>query len=887
MDPRQLPVYDQRAKILDHLADNQVIVVESPTGSGKTTQLPIILHEAGYDKRGVIGITQPRRIAAVSVSAYIRRQLETEQGEAAKNYTAFKMRFIDETTQETRIKIMTDGILLQEMKADPMLSRYSVIMVDEAHERSLNIDFILGLLKRSAENRPDLKIIISSATINAEVFSAYFNDAPVVRIDTETFPVSTVFAPPSVAGDPEVLIDKIVDIVGHVLEEKREGDMLIFLSGEKMIKDCISALYSQPYRKKLHILPLYGRLSKEEQDEVFPPPPEGKHKVVVATNIAETSITIDGITTVIDSGLAKMNFYNPRTYTSSLIEKQISRASANQRKGRAGRTRPGTVYRLYQREDFDHRPLFTQEEIYRTDLSEVVLRMAELGIRDFESFDFISSPGRAGIASAVETLMLLDALTDDRDLSQIGKYMARFPLLPRHSRMIVESMLKYPDVMDEVLIATSFLTSSNPFLLPQGQETEARNAHHNFRDKAGDFVSYLRLYHAFRDSTKKEKFCERHFLDYAIMLEILNVKEQLSDIVGEMGMPISAAGLPLKGDTLAQYICALAKGLIQFICVRTGRSSYRSLTAERVDIHPGSVMFRESPDFIVAGEIVKTSRTFARSVSPIMPEWLPRISKEVSEHLLHKGRGPAPSGRDARRQDAPDSRKGGKRGRKLPAEARGAVSASSPPQAREKIDSSWQISLGGHVYDLKPWKGKKKILELDWRELASLSRMSHLELVPQYQDLRVLIRWQNRTFLKSERLGRALKIARMLSPELDGVEAWPRNARFSPWESPLDLSDCLEFLMKITSSGKKKDRELGFIALYTDGQGLYWLRPLSSFQAALSETLASLDSLIDDVVALEAVRDQGGGQTLPPGIPELKETTGQQYRRLSDMLESV
>ncbi len=887
MDPRKLPVYDQRSKILDHLAENQVIVVESPTGSGKTTQLPIILHEAGYEKQGVIGITQPRRIAAVSVADYIRNQLADELGEAAGEYAGFKMRFFDETTEKTRIKIMTDGILLQEMKADPLLSRYSVIMVDEAHERSLNIDFILGLLKRCIEVRRDLKIIISSATINAEVFSEYFNGAPVVRIDTETFPVTTVYAPPAVANDPEVLVDKIVDLVGHVLDEKREGDMLIFLSGEKIIKDTISALYSQPYRKKLYLLPLYGRLSKEEQDEVFPPPPEGKHKVVVATNIAETSITIDGITTVMDSGLAKMNFYNPRTYTSSLIEKPISRASANQRKGRAGRTRPGTVYRLYQREDFDHRPLFSQEEIYRTDLSEVVLRMAELGIRDFESFDFISSPGKAGIASAIETLMLLDALTEENELSEIGKYMARFPLLPRHSRMIVEAMLKYPEVMDEVLIATSFLTTSNPFLLPQGEETEARNAHHNFRDKAGDFVSYLRLYHAFLDSTKKEKFCQRYYLDYQIMNEIVNVKQQLTEIVGEIGMPVSAVGLPLRGEMLAQYICALAKGLIQFICVRTGRSSYRSLTAEKIDIHPGSVMFRESPDYIVAGEIVKTSRTFARSVSPILPEWLPRISKAVSRHLTDKHRG-GKQGRSSRKLERELGSEGPGRG-KSSSRAAGESAyqpAGSPAAGSPGRDSSWQISIGGQIFELKPYKGKKKILQLSWRELSSLAQKKHLELIPQYQDIRVQITWQNAFFLKNERLGRAIKIARLISPELDSQSSWPQHGKFSPWENPDELAAALGILMKL-AVGKKKKQELSFITLYTDNQGLFWVRPVASFANAVTESLASLDSLIDDVVALEAVRDQGGGDTLPPGLPELKEITGKQYRRLSDMLEKV
>lgn len=874
MDPRKLPVYDQRNKILSILESNQVIVVESPTGSGKTTQLPIILHEAGYDRSGVIGITQPRRIAAVSVSDYIGRQLRLEQPEISPSYSAYKMRFIDHTAADTRIKIMTDGILLQEMKADPTLSRYSVIMVDEAHERSLNIDFILGLLKRCVEQRPDLKVIISSATINADIFSEYFGAAPVVRIDTETYPVSTVYAPPAVPNDPEALVDKIVSLVGHILDEKREGDILIFLSGEKIIKDCISALYSQPYRRKLHILPLYGRLSKEEQDMVFPPAPAGKHKVVVSTNIAETSITIDGITSVLDSGLAKMNFYNPRTYTSSLIEKPISRASSNQRRGRAGRTRPGTCYRLFQREDFEHRPLFSQEEIYRTDLSEVVLRMAELGIRDFESFDFISSPGKAGIASAVETLMLLDALNDDHSLSEIGKYMARFPLLPRHSRMIVESMLRYPDVMNEVLTATSFLTSSNPFLLPQGEETEARNAHHIFRDKAGDFVSYLRIFQAFSESPKKEKFCQRHYLDYQIMGEITNVKGQLAEIVGEIGMPISSSGLPLRGEALAQYICSLAKGLIQFLCVRTGKSSYRSLTAERVDIHPGSVMFRENPEFLVAGEIVKTSRTFARSVSPILPSWLPRISKEVASHLLQRSGGGS------------KSRERKELARELSRDSARTKRQNNTSSTTDTRDSSWQISLGGHVYDLKPFKGKKKVLELSWREMSTLANMKHLELVPQYQDLRVVVHWKHAIYLKSERLGRALRICRLLSPELDFAGAWPRNARFSPWESPADLKDGLRFLMKITD-GKKKDKELAFIALYTDGQGLYWLRALTNFASALSESMASLDSLIDDVVALEAVREQGGEETLPPGIDNLKSETGRQYRRLSDFLEQV
>jgi ATP-dependent helicase HrpA len=386
MDPRELPVYQQKERILEALKGHQVIVVESPTGSGKTTQLPIILHEAGFSNHGLIGITQPRRIATLSVSDFIARQL----GVKVAGLVGYKMRFEDKTSDATAIKIMTDGILLQEMKLDPSLSRYGVIMVDEAHERSLNIDFILGLLKRVLEARPEFKVIVSSATINAEVFSEYFGECPVVKIETSMFPVTLVYDPPLAEGDQadfrvanDAMQVKIEQIVSRIVSEKREGDILIFLPGEKAIKECMKRLAYGPVGGKLHLIPLYSRLGKDEQERVFERAPLFKTKVVISTNIAETSVTIDGVTSVIDSGLAKLNYYNPKTFTSSLIETPTSKASSNQRKGRAGRTRPGNCYRLYSRADFENRPLFTTEEIYRTDLTEVVLRMAELGISEF------------------------------------------------------------------------------------------------------------------------------------------------------------------------------------------------------------------------------------------------------------------------------------------------------------------------------------------------------------------------------------------------------------------------------------------------------------------------------------------------------------------------
>ena len=480
LDFNSLPVYQQKDKILKVLNENQVIVVQSPTGSGKTTQLPIILHEAGYDSDGIIAVTQPRRIAALSVSEFIAKQL----GTTYPGLVGYKMRFEDKTDETTKIKIMTDGILLQEMKLDPWLSKYSVIMVDEAHERSLNIDFVLGLLKRVIEVRKEFKIIVSSATMNAEAFSSYFDNCPIVTIETVTYPVTMIYDPPSVTTGTqseaacEALLKKISSTVERVLNNDDHGGILIFLPGEKIIKDCMKMLDHSHFARKIYTLPLYGRLSKEDQERVFLPTPRGKRKVIISTNIAETSVTIPDITTVIDSGLAKLNFYNPHTFTSSLIETTVSKASCNQRKGRAGRTQPGTCCRLYSKKDFETRPMYTTEEIYRTDLSEVVLQMADLGIKDFCGFDFISPPGKENIFGAVDTLNMLGALDADNSLSPIGKMMVNFPLEPRISRIIVESIMKYPDVLEDALIAAAFLSAHTPFLLPLGEEMEARRAHH-------------------------------------------------------------------------------------------------------------------------------------------------------------------------------------------------------------------------------------------------------------------------------------------------------------------------------------------------------------------------------------------------------------------------
>jgi HrpA-like RNA helicase len=852
-----LPVYQHKDLILNALAENQVVVVESPAGSGKTTQLPVILHRAGYAKTGMIGVTQPRRIAALSVSEYIAKELD----EKIPGIIGYKMRFADMTVPSTKIKIMTDGILLQEMKLDPLLSKYDCLIVDEAHERSLTIDFILGLLKRVIEVRKDFKVIVSSATINTSVFSAYFGDCPVVKIDAVTYPVTLIYDPPAAfPGQPErrrkdgaqnsmaaseLLLNKIAGVVERIISEKRQGDILIFLPGEKMIKDCMALLASGPAGRKLHLIPLYGRLGKDEQERVFGNAPWNKTKAVIATNIAETSVTIDGVTAVIDSGLSKTNFYNPRTFTSSLVEGAISKASCNQRKGRAGRTREGSCYRLYSRRDFESRPLFTTEEIYRTDLSEVVLRMAELGITSFEEFDFISAPGREGLRSAVETLNLLGALESDNTLSKTGKMMTEFPLSPRQSRIIVEAIMNYPNVTEETIIAAAFLSTQSPYMLPPGEEIDARKAHHRFRDSAGDFVSYLKLFREYSDAADKDRFCEQNYLDMKAMAEIANVIRQLELVVSDMGAPL------LSGGPAADYLCAVARGLIQFVCVRHGREIYRSLTAERISIHPGSVMFKMDPQYIVAGEIIRTARMYASSVSPLSKEVLDRLDSGLLNRL-GIGSVKESDGRIVSKES------GGKRG-------------------KEKTrDFTHSIKIADEVFEIGVVKNKKRVF-LPWERLSKIKDEAGFAAATGitagevlFKELRgcVIVGGKYR-LLDGEKLSLILWLAQLM--DIDGAAArnWPRKKEFTVSRDLRALLEVLPLIL-VPALWKPGKKDLGFICLTNNGAGVYGVRCSRGFHSALNESLSSIEVLIDEL-----------GDSVSP---EDKEIVNQAFRRLSDYL---
>ncbi|MGI6432832.1 MAG: helicase-related protein [Sphaerochaetaceae bacterium] len=802
-----LPVYQSRKEILDALERSSVLVVESPTGSGKTTQIPLILHEAGYAKEGIIGVTQPRRIATLSVSEFIEKQLGAEAG-----YVGYKMRFSDTTDFNTRIKILTDGMLLMELKADPLLSHYSVILVDEAHERSLNIDFVLGLLKQVLTQRPEFKVIISSATINTKVFSTFFDNAPIISIEARVFDVAIHYRALKHPADPDEIYYTIEHLVVEHVQSKRGGDILVFLPGEYDIKRSMQALADSSLKSKLLVLPLFGRLSKEEQERVFIPTPKGKTKVVVATNIAETSVTIDGITAVIDSGIAKINYYNQKNFTSSLISLPISRSSAEQRSGRSGRTAPGVCYRLYTKEEYHSRPLYGLEEIKRTDLSEVMLRMSELGIYAYEQFPFITKPKENAILSAEQTLQFIKAIDEKRHLTPIGEMMVHFPLLPRHARVLVEAMMRYPSVIQEVIIAISFLSSRTPFHLPPNQEEAARKAHQSFNQELGDFVSYLDIYHQFtalQSTAAKENWCKQKYLDYPSMLEIHHVAQQLSQIVSEMGFPLSSGG------STKEYMMCLCSGLLQNICIKAERNIYRSLTADQIYLHPGSAWFTRLPLYILAGEIVQTSRMYARTVSPLKKEWLDAISPHLSQELLNTIKGKKPAKKERR--------------------------AKSEKKEERLSDEMALLFKRPYHYANGP-KGKKRVIVIPAEDLPFLARANRSS-TKKIKNVPATLLYKNHYIHYGDRIRHIFALDGKLDLE-KGVFDSPPKGTFSV--NKLDqLVDNLQWILALCRLPKRK-RVLGFIQLEFSSKGTYRFSVTVNAFEALDNSLYSLSQLMHD-----------------------------------------
>jgi len=625
---QDLPVVHARQAIMDALAEHQVVIVSGDTGSGKTTQLPRICLAAGRGVEGVITVTQPRRIAARSVAARIASELGVQLGDAV----GFKVRFDDRTTDRSLVRLVTDGVLLAEVERDPLLLRSDTIIVDEAHERSLNIDFLLGYLKRLLPKRPDLKVIVSSATIDVDRFSAHFGGAPVVSVGGRVHPIETRWLPPE--GDAADLTQ--AERVARGVEEciaSGDGDILAFLGGERDIHDAADLLARTPAARGCEILPLYARLPAGEQDRVFRP--SKARRIILATNVAETSVTVPGIRFVVDAGLARIARWSGRTRVLRLPVEPISQAAADQRRGRCGRVGPGVCLRLYSEEDFLAREPFTAPELLRTNLANVILQMKALGLGSVEAFPFIDAPSPRLVAEGTETLIELGAIDPQGRLTELGRRMAALPVDPRLARMLLAAVDE--QVPAEGLVLAAALSVQDPRERPAGQGSAADFAQAPFRDPESDFLSYLRLWRRWRaessslGSSALRRWCRDHFLSQQRLREWTELHDQLRGLLAER-LRVKVGPLGEETDALRVHRAALA-GFVTQIGFRTEDGDYRTPSGSRFAIFPGSTLARRTPNWVVAAEIVETSRRFGRTLARIQGDWVERIAPHVVSRI--------------------------------------------------------------------------------------------------------------------------------------------------------------------------------------------------------------------------------------------------------------
>ena len=621
MSDVKLPIYAHTDAIIAAVRNHRVVVVEGAPGTGKTTQLPRMLYQAGLVPK-CMGVTQPRRIAAVSVAW----RIASEEAVPIGDRVGYAIRFDDATGPRTQMKIMTDGILLQEARTDPLLRAYDIIMVDEAHERSLNIDFALGLLHQVLSRRDDLKVIISSATLYPGTFQKFFapvaGEVPVVRIDTRTYPLSVEHRPVG-SGHPEKVLAGLSEAVLELHHREGPGHILVFLPGEGLIQKLDLALRTAGVEPAAIILPLYGRLTRSEQERIFETFGD-RRKIILATNLAETSITIDGVRFVVDAGFAKLPWHNARTGVTTLREMPISQASATQRAGRAGRTGPGRVLRLYDAKSFGERPEFTPEEIARVDLSEAVLRLIDLGVRDVEAFPFPTQPPPGKLRAALATLTALGAIDRERGLTPVGRQMVPFPLSPPLARMVVEAAMRFPDAIHDVLLVGAYLSVRSPFLYPTGEEAAAKTAQKRLIDPRGDIMTAVNTVARWRGAADKAEFCRAHYLDADTMAFIERAHAQLCDIA-------HTGGVAVKPGAAApdHVIRCVAAGFADKVLLRCG-PTFETPTGVRCAIHPGSSTFGQQHRLMVAAELFHSGRTYAVNVSPIKPEWLVEFHPEAA-----------------------------------------------------------------------------------------------------------------------------------------------------------------------------------------------------------------------------------------------------------------
>ncbi|MEU3890592.1 ATP-dependent RNA helicase HrpA [Streptomyces sp. NPDC029041] len=634
--PEQLPVSQRKDAIADAIRDHQVVIVAGETGSGKTTQIPKICLELGRGVRGMIGHTQPRRIAARTVAERVAEELDTPLGEAV----GWKVRFTDQVDPDaTFVKLMTDGILLAEIQTDRELRAYDTIIIDEAHERSLNIDFLLGYLAQLLPKRPDLKVVITSATIDPERFSRHFGDAPIIEVSGRTYPVEVRYRPLLEEDGEDADRDQITAITDAVEELQREGqgDILVFLSGEREIRDTADALTRKNYRFT-EILPLYARLSHAEQHRVFQQ--HTGRRIVLATNVAETSLTVPGIKYVIDPGFARISRYSHRTKVQRLPIEPVSQASANQRKGRCGRTSDGICIRLYSEDDFNARPEFTDAEILRTNLASVILQMTAAGLGDIEKFPFIDPPDHRNIRDGVQLLQELNALDpaqkDPRKrLTETGRKLAQLPVDPRLARMVLEADRN--GCVREVMVIAAALSIQDPRERPADKQAQADQQHARFKDETSDFLAYLNLWRYLREQQKERgsssfrRMCKQEYLNFLRIREWQDIYTQLRTVAKQMGIHLNEDDAPADRIHLS-----LLAGLLSHIGMKDvkdgAKNEYVGARNAKFAVFPGSALFKKPPRFVMSAELVETSRLWARVNARIEPEWV----EPLAAHLVKR-----------------------------------------------------------------------------------------------------------------------------------------------------------------------------------------------------------------------------------------------------------
>jgi ATP-dependent helicase HrpA len=628
--PESLPVSERKDEILATIRDHQVVILAGETGSGKSTQLPKICLELGRGVQGVIGHTQPRRLAARTVAERVAEELGTDVGDVV----GYTVRFTDRGGDRTLVRVMTDGILLAELQRDRDLSRYDTIIVDEAHERSLNIDFILGYLRQLLPRRPDLKVVVTSATIDTARFSAHFGDAPIIEVSGRTYPVEVRYEP-VVDDEDDAGRDAITAICDAVaeLEHEAPGDVLVFLSGEREIRDTAQALDELQLRNT-EVLPLYARLSAAEQHRIFTPHPG--RRIVLSTNVAETSLTVPGIRYVVDAGTARVSRYNRRTKVQRLPIEPISQAAANQRAGRCGRVAPGICIRLYSEEDYVGRPEFTEPEILRTNLASVILQMAALGLGDVAAFPFVDPPDARAIKDGVallEELGALDLSIDDprKRLTPMGRRLAEIPLDPRLARMVLEA--DRHGCAREVMVIAAALSIQDPRERPLEKRQHADELHRRFATTDSDLLAYVALWDHLRaqqrelSSNQFRKLCRNEFLNYLRVREWQDIYSQVRSIAGGLGIhPSNDAAAP---DAVH---LSLLSGLLSHVGLRDEgdrKREYLGAHNARFAINPGSALFKKPPRWVMAAELVETTRLWARDVARIQPEWIERVGAHL------------------------------------------------------------------------------------------------------------------------------------------------------------------------------------------------------------------------------------------------------------------